>query len=101
MRSLRVGDLVCDCQYRHVRIIQIHPDYGVLFPRFILKRLPDRLFDFVLDYWPLKEVIDKHLIVETGSHHSALSCCDPVDHDVLVHPIQTPQVKDLSDGATI
>ena len=52
MRGLKVGDVVCDCRFRHVRIGSIGPvEYG-----------------------------DRDIITEDGSGCSAIHCCGPADH---------------------
>ena len=58
--SLKVGDLVCDCRYKHLAIAEIHGE----------------------------EDYDIQLVLEDGSCCSAMNCCDRVDHD-WEHPPKT------------
>lgn len=57
LRSLKVGDVVCDCRYKHLAIVEL---------------------------WDLTDedgLYDKRLKLEDGAHCSAYYCCDPHDHD--------------------
>lgn len=57
-KLLKVGDVVCDCRYQHLKITSITP------------------------YAPNDdgEVWDYDLVLEDGSNCSAIHCCSPADH---------------------
>jgi len=55
-KSLKVGDVVCDCRYKHLKIAEI-------------------------DGQESDNVYDIQLVLEDGSCCSAIHCCDPVDHE--------------------
>jgi len=93
MQSLKVGDYVCDCRYKHLSIVEIHEVRRVRFNRFwaLFTYLGD--FGGEIYFWlceTLSEnkflskifsyVADKDLTLEDGANCSAMHCCDPVDH---------------------
>lgn len=94
--SLKKGDFVCDCRYRHVQIKDIKEIHFNVSPvwfskLFIHKWLPERLYWFFRDVgeWLGKpKLYDKTLELADGSTCSARNCCDPVDHDEG-HPLFT------------
>jgi len=98
MRSLKVGDLVCDCRYLHKKIINISERKMVWYPRIVRmimfhQHMPDKISDFFDDVWDftfrflgITEVVDKDLTLEGGSCCSAMHCCDDADHE-WEHPI--------------
>lgn len=55
--DLRVGDTVCDCRYKHLKIIRIDED--------IIRG----------------KHVDRSLQLEDGSNCSAKHCCSPADHE--------------------
>lgn len=59
--SLKIGDKVCDCRYRHLEIAEITEE-------------SDNPYDV-------------QLILEDGSCCSAMNCCDSPDHE-WKHPTQ-------------
>lgn len=89
IKTLRVGDIVCDCRELHLSIKTIELEYC---PRFtILRRLIWYLhMDWLDEYlrkvprnWFSKffsEVCDAHITLTDGNSCSAFHCCDPVDH---------------------
>lgn len=92
MRTLQVGDSVCDCRLQHLKITAIENHYTVKFP-FFLRRI---IFAEWVPYWIGNvfydifcwvsrkignvELIDKSLVLEDGAHCSAMSCCDNIAH---------------------
>ena len=86
MRSLKVGDTICDCREKHLKIIEIEeshmPKRSLNFLLGWVLNFPysEYLYDFFYDRWPT-EVADKDLLLEDGSRCSAMSCADPVPHD--------------------
>lgn len=92
MESLKVGDQVCDCGLRHLKIVNVTecwmPVPSNLFLKLTPDWLPDKLWhwiwqvhDFVCRKLNLMSLVDKDLILEGGYHCSAMSCCDPIDHE--------------------
>lgn len=55
-RSLKVGDVVCDCRLKHLKIKEI------------IDQESDNVYDMVV-------------ILEDDAHCSVMNCCDPVSHD--------------------
>jgi hypothetical protein len=83
MRGLKVGDVVCDCRFKHVKIAQIKDE---VFPWRWFHRatrwMPLKLYYFFQDlaiYVRWSSVQDKDLQLEDGAHCSAMSCCDSVE----------------------
>ncbi len=60
VRSLDIGDTVCDCRYKHLKIIEIGGKDS------------DNVYDI-------------SFVLEDGSNCSAIHCCNPVDH-TWAHP---------------
>jgi hypothetical protein len=95
MRSLKVGDIVCDCRYKHLAIKEIKDDVCPARPQWLLNII-------YWEYWPTfldrtlyylddiieklyikfgwVEVYDKALFLEDGGGCSAMNCCDRVPH---------------------
>ena len=59
--GIKVGDIVCDCRYKHLKVVEVKPDEinG--------------------------KVVDLTLVLEDGSNCSAKHCVDAVPHD-WAHP---------------
>lgn len=80
MIALKVGDTICDCNYRHQEVISIEDE---LFSNQSLYRyfdwLPLWCHDILEKIWP-KYVGDKALILKDGSSCSAIHCADIVPH---------------------
>lgn len=72
LKSLKVGDVVCDCKYRHLKIIDIFEEEhdGML--------------------W------DKLLTLENNQSCSALYCCGPVNHEEKIHYKAEDETKEVS-----
>lgn len=85
--DLKVGDVVCDCRCRHLKIIEIQEC-----------RAPYRWIEKVLDKIPwwsvygwlygkviesnlLTYVYDLQLSLEGGSYASVVNCCEPIDSE--------------------
>jgi hypothetical protein len=91
IRSLKVGDKVCDCRYEHLAIKEIMDDTMVWRPPFywwIVDLFPTRVQDWIDDTWEIigrrlgiECLVDRTLILEDNSQCSAMHCCDPVAHD--------------------
>ena len=58
--SLKPGDMICDCRYKHIQIKSIAPEYG------------DEIYERVVG--------DYQIETEDGRYCSLIHCCDPVDH---------------------
>lgn len=87
LHSLKVGDRVCDCSYRHQVIVELTPEYTPKrWVKFLLLLLPDRLMIPLWDWVCSKgnssfaDLWDKYLILADGSHCSARYCCHPDSH---------------------
>ncbi|KKM93273.1 hypothetical protein LCGC14_1210100 [marine sediment metagenome] len=91
IESLSVGDSVCDCRFKHLKISKIYEVWTPIAPSNILFKLTDwiplAIFSFIWDArgWlytklGLVTLTDKDLILEDGAQCSAQHCCDPVDH---------------------
>jgi hypothetical protein len=90
MRTLEVGDYVCDCRFEHLKIAEIE-ECWVVNGDSILNRLPDWVPDivwhtahdireYVLRKIGILTLVDKDLVLEDGQHCSAMHCCDPIEH---------------------
>jgi len=94
VKSLEIGDEVCDCCFNHQKIISYYSCYEYV-PAFVRRSyfcclplwVPDRIDDFIYNIitFPFKvlgyrRLLDKDLILENGMHCSAMHCCNPVDH---------------------
>jgi hypothetical protein len=93
MRRLRVGDKVCNCDFKHVKITSIQDDMSVWRPwlyRWIVFNdwMPTPLL-ILIDVpwaWACRKLgamvlIDRELTLEDGNVCSAEHCCDPVEHE--------------------
>lgn len=92
LKSLKVGDTVCDCQYKHQKIVSLEEVYQYVFPWIIRQIIfrdfwPDSIYKFLNDSWMkfvkffnYKKLADKDLVLENGSHCSAKHCCDEPNH---------------------
>ena len=104
LENLSVGDTVCDCRYKHLKITEIGEEY--IPPKwtslFLANWLPLILFDafanlrdFITDKWGKFlgwKLWDKTLVLEDRSTCSARACCNPADHS----PKHRPAVKRLN-----
>ena len=94
LKSLSVGDTVCDCRFKHLQIRKICEVWIPVTPSHILWKI------MTCKLWPLivfetfyniynwvnrklgrLKLADKDLILEDGQSCSAVYCCDPVDHE--------------------
>lgn len=90
IQSLQVGDVVCDCRGKHLKISEVEEVYLDHHPQWIRNivfhdRMPLVLSDilFNLANWCIKKktyLYDKDLTLEDGAHCSARHCCEPADH---------------------
>jgi hypothetical protein len=92
--NLKVGDIVCDCSYRHQAIKELwaEPALNGTLLRIMFRVLPtnialtvrDSVLDYLLDNeWDipvLMVVYDHELVLEDGSSCSAKHCCWMPDH---------------------
>ena len=90
MNTLQVGDTVCDCRSKHLKIATIEEHRAVRFPRWLrnfvfadwmptrLSDLLDNLFHWVSYKVGNVELIDKTILLEDGQHCSVMNCCDPI-----------------------
>lgn len=93
VKSLQVGDMVCDCRYKHLRIMKIDDFFELRLPNFLRRLLtyfPPNI-EYVMSkiLMPLlgrSELLMRDLILEDGQSCSAYHCCDPVDHLEKTHP---------------
>ena len=97
VRQLKVGDLVCDCRYKHVRIKELKPLRVPWMPRIIRQIifsdiLSDRVSDALDDAWEklmdflnIKEIYDYNVVTEDGFGCSAFNCLGPADHNEEDH----------------
>jgi hypothetical protein len=95
INSLKPGDLVCDCRYKHLKIKTIDLDYGPDMRNPINKLMvflmSYKYFDWFTMPWdnimriryiPLfNRIYDAHIELEDGSCCSAFHCCDRPDHE--------------------
>jgi hypothetical protein len=101
MTTLQVGDVVCDCRYKHISIKELSPCYLPWYPKLLQKlifSLPDPVFDIIDRVWcfvmrklHITSLVDKDLILEDGSHCSAMSCCDNSNHE-WKHPSSSEEM---------
>lgn len=92
MKSLKVGDEVCDCRYKHLSIKEIECVTVPIGRNFLSKIIYhdwvpintsfklDTLWERFCDLLKLTYLVDKDLTLEDGGMCSAMHCCDPVDH---------------------
>lgn len=81
MLKVEVGDVICDCRFRHLKVIEVEDDMAVrrgLFQKFDWL-LPTFLYEFLYNRRPT-EVVDKNLTLEDGAQCSAMHCADVVPH---------------------
>lgn len=99
-KTLKVGDTVCDCRYKHLRIADIRDRRYVVYPWLIRQiifsdYIPMFLTDWLDDAYSYlarkigyTELADRDITLEDGSNCSAMHCCDnPHDHTLQQHPI--------------
>jgi hypothetical protein len=86
LRSLKVGEVVCDCRYKHLKIAEIERHYWAFSP--LSRFLPSWLPLWVDDAWHrvayalgFTTLGDCDLVLEDGAHCSAIACCHPADHE--------------------
>jgi hypothetical protein len=92
IKSLRVGDTVCDCRLRHIKIKSITNDTVVKFPRWLrniifANWMPMVIGNLMYDVvcWISRkanrfEIADRTIVLEDGAQCSAMHCCDKDDH---------------------
>lgn len=101
MRSLEIGDFVCDCRCRHLRILAIeelwlapNPPYWarcIIWNDYIpisWSFAMDRFYNWICKKFNVKILVDKKLILEESARCSAISCCDMVIDDGSCHKNQ-------------
>jgi hypothetical protein len=101
VKSLKVGDVVCDCRYYHSTIKEIHPvRYGWM-PGLVWSLINADWIHHDISYWidvqwdkltnrlKLTELHDYNLTFEDGYGCSAFNCCGPIDHDIAEHRNET------------
>lgn len=94
IRTLKPGDTVCDCRFRHAPIKTIKFDRASRdWVRKILWLLPNLVADRIQlglwgrKVWGFTSVIDAEIEIDDGWHCSARHCCDPIDtHTLADHP---------------
>lgn len=113
MRQLKVGDVVCDCRYKHSTIAKIEEEWGPpsmpLWLRDILHAewMPNKICNYSYDiyYWMCEklnrtEMYDKTLTMEDGAVFSVMPCCDPADHDADIHAEAIEAVRKWNEDDT-
>lgn len=92
LQTLRVGDIVCDCRYKHLKIAKIDEEYFPRFHRYIVlicyndlfsARMTDYAYEKISSLFKLlnlKKLSDIQLTLEDGSMCSGFHCCSPPDH---------------------
>lgn len=99
IKCLKVGDMVCDCRFQHLRVKSIEEVWlprKTAFYNFIgnTEWLSDSVACFIMDlhdklfrFLGITELVDKDVILEDGAHCSASACLDPVNtHSLSDHP---------------
>jgi hypothetical protein len=95
IKSLKVGDQVCDCRFQHHTIVSLEEEWRPIWlsPKWMTDWMPVFLFDwcFYAEQWICRkigrmELIDKTLMLDDGANCSAKHCCDPIDHSPERHP---------------
>ena len=96
--SLKVGDIVCDCRGKHLKIETIEEEYCNRIPQFLQKiayhKYAPNFVEEVL--WTIcskivsPKLYDKILLLEDGAYCSAKNCC--VDPETCEHG--TPDKKE-------
>jgi len=91
--DLQVGDVVCDCRGRHIRVIaleeELYPLHSSKIRKFCRQKfIPSFIETFVLKLWtPIcdlfewDELWDKQLELSDGAFCSARNCCAPANHE--------------------
>lgn len=79
MLSLKVGDVVCDCRFKHLKIVEIHEEWWSSVPKWLLWT-PLFLHGLIEHFVP-ETLHDKRLVFEDGQSCSALNCVHAVPHD--------------------
>ena len=92
VRRLKIGDVVCDCRFKHLPIKKLDPCFVVWFPR-ILRNIvfadimPEKLSDWLDDHWcslmhklGLLECTDYNITLSDDRQCSAMDCCTPIDN---------------------
>jgi hypothetical protein len=102
IKSLKVGDIVCDCRGKHLRIAALEEEYCNPIPKWLCSLIySERLkleYSFILEGFFQKifskilapELYDKTLCLEDGAYCSAKNCC--VDPNICEHA--TPDKKE-------
>jgi hypothetical protein len=90
MRGLKVGDTVCDCRYKHLKIASIEEEiYPWRWIHTATRWTPLPVYYFfqaVARLLRMTSLQGKELTLEDGACCSALSCCDPAeDHTEESH----------------
>lgn len=92
MRRLEVGDIVCDCRCKHLKIVEIEECWvaprGKLYcfltprwlPNYFYHRLA-RLHAWLSRIFEWEILHDVDLKLEDGAYCSAMHCCSPPDHE--------------------
>ena len=91
IKNLKVGDLVCDCNYNHVPIIELHKELSLkpfwlklmgILPSFVWNITWMFLLDDFLHHnkWTTN-FYDYTLVLKGGAVCSARHCCHPVPHE--------------------
>jgi len=87
VRRLKVGDFVCDCRFKHLKVIAIFPER---FPKsrweWLYRLAPWRWWKDVLDWCGLSWIYNLDIEVEDGSSCDFRQCCNLVPHDGYEHP---------------
>lgn len=103
-RDLKVGNLICDCRYKHLKIARIEKEICPVYPWIVRQIIyadwmPIGLMDFLSDCWcwfatkiHWERHMDSDLWLEDGANCSATHCCDPADHK-WKHPPDDPNER--------
>lgn len=98
MKSLQVGDEVCDCGSQHKKIVEIIDIWKIRFPRFLrsiiwafwMPKTIKEFFRKISHYSDKPKVnwfnkffleqflLDRELVFEDGNSCSAIYCCRPI-----------------------
>jgi len=104
-RGLKVGDMVCDCRYKHLIIKEvkickgIHPVAAWLADKLTIWMGEDSDFGFRIYCWledlaykvGFRTYVDSNLILEDDVHCSAMACCD--DPTTCECVLESPKMK--------
>jgi hypothetical protein len=90
IKSLKVGDIVCDCRGKHLKIETIEEEYCNPIPKWLFELIYSEHikieYSFILEGFLQKvfskilapKLYNKTLCLEDGAYCSALNCCvDP------------------------